>query len=381
MRRYTLTHQLLRLPALIILPITYGIIKLFSANPQLVDWIYCGKIYPNLTDLVNSFTRRLPFSLAEVSLIALVSILLLSLVIRIIKVITFRREALMRLVSLVITAAIVASYLLFAFYAMWGFNFYRTGIDKRMALPQREYGSEQLAVLCRKLTEEAAALREKVDEDASGVFKISDPEAAFAAVEAAYTEYGEINELFAAKAPKVKSVMLSRMLSHLRILGIYSGFTAEPNINRDQPDLYLCSTAAHETAHYYGWAREDEANFIAYLVCSRSANVAVAYSAAMNVLTDCMSALAYSDAKEYHEIRALYSDGMSRDLEAYSEYYKLYANDAAGELSDHINDSYLKANGQEHGINSYQDDVLLLLRYFDNYGLFKSAQLSPAISW
>ena len=370
MRKYTLRHQLFRLPALVILPITWLLVKLFSKNPLLVDWVYCGKIYGNLADVISSFTRGISFSVAEVAAIGLIGLAAVLLVIRIIKLLSFKWDALVRLVSLVISIAIAASYLVFAFYVLWGFNFYRTPIDKKMALPEREYTSAELYAVCVKLSKDANRLRAELEEDADGVMTIADVSAAFDAVASAYNKYGVSNELFRAKPPKVKSLMLSSLFSKLKILGIYSCYTAEPNVNRDQPDIYICYTAAHETAHYYGWAKEDEANFLAYVIGSQADDPLVAYSCTMSALTDCAKALAAADKDAYAALRATYSEGMNRDLKSYSEYYDKHKDSPAGEVAEHINDSYLKANGQENGIAAYDEYVKLLLQYFDRIGMF-----------
>ena len=66
---------------------------------------------------------------------------------------------------------------------------------------------------------------------------------------------------------KLKPVMLSELMSYTHITGVYSFFTGEANINVAFPDYTIPYTAAHELAHQRGIAREDEANFVAFLVC------------------------------------------------------------------------------------------------------------------
>ncbi len=370
MRRYTLVHQLLRLPNLLILVLTFILAKVFRGNPQLTDWLYSGKIYPAVSRFIAGFTRKIPFSVVEYALYALIVLAALFLVVRVIALITLRKDSLMKLVSLIITFALTAAYLVFFFYALWGFNFFRTPIDSRLALPSREYSTEELLSLCEKLADDAAELRTGLEEDEDGVLK-ADSEALFEAIKEAYTEYGADHELFSNPVCGIKPVMASRMLSELRILGIYSGFTAEPNVNMDQPSVYLGFSAAHEVAHYYGWAREDEANFAAYIVCYTSKDPVLAYSAAMHALSNCVNDLSKRDFEAYKKLwNEHFSEGMERDLAAYSVYYKKYENSKAGDVNDKVNDSYLSFNGQEAGIAAYQQDVILLLRFYDAKGFF-----------
>ena len=369
MRRDSIQRQLLRLPALLILPVTYGLIKLFQANPAMVDYVYAAKFYPFISRVIEGVFGRFPFSVFEISAYVILGVVAVMLVIRVLSLILLRKESLVRLISFIITSAITASFLVFAFYALWGFNFYRTPIDKTLNLPNREYSDEELYTLCVKLAEDASKLREGLEEDADGVFAISDRKAYFESVRAAYDAYGSTHELYKNKAAAIKPFGFSKLQSKLKILGFYICYTAEPNVNTDQPSLYLGFSAAHESAHYLGWARENEASFIAYMVCGRATNKAVAYSVTMNALTDCAAKLSEADKQLAERLYELYSPAMLRDLKAYSDYYAVYQDSSAGNIAEQINNSYLTFNGQ-NGTDSYGEDVELLLRYFDALGLF-----------
>ena len=256
MRRYSLIHQLLRLISLVILPITFILVKVCKSNPQLVDWLYSGKLYPKISSFIAAVTKGLPFSLAEYLLYALIILFAVTLIVRVIGLITFRKNSLMKLISLAITTALTAAYLLFFFYLLWGFNFYRTPIDKRLNLPERDYSKDELYALCIKLADDAAALRVGLPEDSNGVFT-RDTNEIFTAVADTYKSYGAEHELFSRSPVKAKRVAWSNLLSRLNITGIFSCYTAEPNVNCEQPSLYTGFCSAHETAHYYGWAKED----------------------------------------------------------------------------------------------------------------------------
>jgi len=56
-------------------------------------------------------------------------------------------------------------------------------------------------------------------------------------------------------------------MSYLGIGGVYFPFTGEANVNISMPHTSIPFTACHEMAHQIGFAREDEANFIAYIAC------------------------------------------------------------------------------------------------------------------
>src|SRR5205085_3023674 len=75
-----------------------------------------------------------------------------------------------------------------------------------------------------------------------------------------------------------KPVYFSGALTRLGISGIYFPFTGEPNYNADAPDFERPFSIAHEMAHQRGFARESEANFVAFLVCTHASDPFVRYS-------------------------------------------------------------------------------------------------------
>ena len=57
------------------------------------------------------------------------------------------------------------------------------------------------------------------------------------------------------------------------------------------------------------------------------------------------------------------SDALRRDIRSNNAYWKRYETPVS-EVSDRVNDAYLKANGQENGLRSYGRMVDLLLAYY-----------------
>lgn len=370
MRRKSIPGQLLRLLHVLILLPVWLLIRAAKNAPEAVETFYSEKLYPVIRDAVSTATRQLPFSVAEFSLYFVAVLISVLAVKRLIKLILLKKEAFIRFLSFVISLIIAASYTVFAFYAMWGLNYYRTPIAKRFDLPERKYTAEELYEVCTDLAEKAKALREEVRVDTGGVFCGSFDEMKKSVAEA-YARFGAARPSFKANVPEVKSVMASEYLSRCGISGIYIFLTEEANVNTNEPFLYLPFSAAHETGHFIGYAREEEASFLAFLVCREAQDPAVAYSGYMHALVNCGNALAAADAELYAELRAYYSAGMNADLADYSAYYNKYFGTKTWEKSNELNDSYLKINSQEKGVLSYNEDVSLILRFYDSLGFFK----------
>ena len=147
------------------------------------------------------------------------------------------------------------------------------------------------------------------------------------------------------------------------IMGVYSPFTIEANYNQDMPMFNIPSTLCHELSHLKGYMREDEANFIAWLACVCSGQPQFQYSGHMLAYTYAMAAL--WNAGETDAYREIYSQLCRRareDLLADDAFWESY-DGAVAEVSQDLNDVYLKINSQEDGVRSYGRMVDLLLAY------------------
>lgn len=353
---------LLRLPWLLLLPLGLLLPRLFAAQSAWVEQVYVPAIYPAIRAALTALTGWFPFSLAEFLLYALVAGVPLLIAVQGVRALA-RRIPATHFFSTLLSLCILGGVLVNLFYATWGLLYFREPLSERMDLSVEARPVEELAALTEVLARRAAALRELVEEDADGVFT-ADVDAGFDAVPAAYAALAEADGTFAGSVSRVKRVTCSRGLSWLGISGIYIGLTAEANVNVDQPPLLLFHSAAHETAHQLGLASENEADFVAFLACMRAEAPAVRYSGTMLALIRCANALYAAGAERYFAIAdACYSDGMRRDLSAYSAYWDAFEGPAQEAASD-ANDSYLKYNAQPSGVKSYGEAADLLLALY-----------------
>ena len=166
----------------------------------------------------------------------------------------------------------------------------------------------------------------------------------------------------------IKEVMLSEPMTYTHISGVYTFFTGEANLNVNFPDYVLPYTAAHEFAHQRGIAREDEANFVAFLVCMESDDHYIRYSAYLNVYEYVSNALYSADtSKNQISYRKAYQSlpyGAKTDMAAYSEFFKKYEKTVVSDVSGVVNDTFLNINGVEEGSKSYGMVVDLAVAYY-----------------
>ncbi len=356
--------ELKKLFWLLLYPIAYISQNIAQLNPIFIENYYSNGIYPAISGGVSKFFSIFPFSFAEFLLYALIIALITFIVVCIVKKIR-KTLPLIKFYKYIMIILLIGGIGANAFYWMWGFNYSRMPISYSMQLNVTEREPQELADLCVALAATANELREDLSEDENQVFTYSDgKESVLERIPDAYTKLGEQYSQFSREIVSPKPVYNSEAMSVAGIAGIFIPFTEEANVNVHEPDLLFASSAAHESAHLMGYAREDEANFIAYLACMASEDKELMYSGVMLALINAGNALSDISMEAYSQLHAQYSDAVKRDLVAYNEYRQAYEG-SAEEIVEQINDNYLRANNQQSGVLSYGYMVDLLLAYYE----------------
>jgi hypothetical protein len=165
-------------------------------------------------------------------------------------------------------------------------------------------------------------------------------------------------------ASRIKPIMLSEPMTYTHISGIYSFMTGEANLNVNFPDFIVASSAAHEMAHQRGVAREEEANFVAFMVCINAEDSFLNYSGYLDVFNSVSGALYSVDAELYGDVISRLDKRVIKDLISYSEFFDKYRDSVASDVTDSLNDKYLQMNGQEQGSRSYGMVTDLCVAYY-----------------
>jgi hypothetical protein len=258
---------------------------------------------------------------------------------------------------------VAAGVVYLAFLVSWGLNYHRPAFAVVTGLGGATTGVAvgELEALGAELVAAANEARAAVAEDAHGVGRLeggvpSTLTRAVAAVRLASERYAAVRAPFT----RPKRVFLSTGLSYLGISGIYLPFTAEANVNDIVPDSQLPFTAAHELAHQGGIAPEDEANFVAYVACTRHPDADFRYSGALNAALYALHALSQADAERARALHAKWSPAVRRDLAALTEWNERYRGPAET-AARAVNDAFLKTQGVPEGVRSYGRMVDLLI--------------------
>ncbi len=157
-----------------------------------------------------------------------------------------------------------------------------------------------------------------------------------------------------------KSFVAGSLLRRFGVAGMYFPFTGESLVLPDLPGADLPRTKAHEMAHQRGWARESDANALAFLVTRESSDPAIRYSGALFLQGQLLAALARSDLEAARRVAAGRLPGVQRDLEHRALYWEV-AQGWTVRLGRSLNNAMLRAHGIPEGVASYQGSAGILV--------------------
>lgn len=351
-----------RIFMLILIPISLVLTLYARFNLSFAEF-YALKVYPVFAESISFFTSKIDISVAEFILIALIIIMVIYLLIVLVKTVTMKSFIYIKNFFLNTAAALSLIYFLFVLFC--GINYYRYEFTYYSGLKINESSTQDLIELCEILINDANEQRALLKTGPNGTAEIFDVNYKGTAERAknAFDNISQEYEVLKGSYPSPKLVANSRFMSQMRITGVFFPFTFEANVNVDVPEYQVPSTMLHELVHLRGFMREDEANFISYLACINSGFDDFAYSGTMLALSHSMSALYYEDYDAFSRLYNSYSEEVKADLRYSSNYWKQFETKVA-EISNKVNDSYLKANNQEDGVKSYGRMVDLLLAYY-----------------
>lgn len=255
--------------------------------------------------------------------------------------------------------------LLLLFYGLFvftlGTGYLGTPLHEKMGLEKKPVSAEELYDTALWLIKEAEEKEAKfeVGEDGASRMPFSYAQMNQKLIDA-YASLAEKYAFIGTFSVGSKPIVLSRPMTYTHITGVYTFFTGEANVNTTYPDFSTLFTAAHEMAHQRGIARENEANFVAFLACIGAKEDYLAYSGYLNVLQYVLNAL-YSADKELYQNLSL-SPRIVGEMHAYNKVYEQFDGAAIGNVADKVNDAYLGAMGTE-GVASYGLVVDLAVAY------------------
>ena len=260
----------------------------------------------------------------------------------------------------------VASLLITLLFCGFGTGYYGSTLDKKLGLDRQEVSAEELKhtaiILSDAVSEQAEQVVFRYQSFSVMPYSLEEMnDKLLDAYDTVSDQYSFIPRL----RSRVKPVVLSEPWSYTHITGVYTYFTGEANINVNFPDYTIPFTAAHELAHQRGIAREDEANFVAFLVCINSDDPYIRYSGYLNMYEYVSSALYAADPEAFRQVRDTLPTAVRLEMTAYSKFFDKYRDNVVANVSQAVNDTYLKSQGTQ-GTRSYGMVTDLAVAYYKN---------------
>ncbi len=354
----TIRANLLRFFVLCLLALTFYLLQLLLlANPQWGNF-YAENIFPLLRAVPLFISRLLPVSFMFVSFVIILPsafFFLLYSFVMILRRRDNRRRQVLRLLSQLSTIVVVLYVL---YMLLHGFNYARSPLSQKLALNPQPRSASELHELTVWLAKQTNMEKEGLAQTAEGLLLLEQGRQSYLQVAAKNAP-----AVYDSVVIRPKAVPLSQYWSYTNITGMYFPYFAEANVNADtMPDEFLFS-ALHEIAHVQGYAREDEANFLAFYSGKDHEWQEFRYAAYLTAFIHAYNRLHGVAAEMADEVWAMLKPEVQADIQARNRYWAQFQGPVE-RVSTNINDSFLKANHQELGVQSYGMVVDLLLAYY-----------------
>ncbi len=321
----------------------------------LSKWEIAISIFDNFFELQKNFHQQLfswfPFSLGDIAYIFL-GVCILILIVRLF----YKKRRSKALLHLFITFNIFY----FLYQIFWGMLYFQEPLINK--LPKEEPRLQEVKILALQYLEKCKNTREFTHQDENGIFKVENWDIIKKDI---ISQQQLLPSFLNAKKPSksisVKPSFYGYLMNYSGILGYYNPFTAEAQYNKHLPDTFIPFTIAHESSHQIGYAREQEANFIGYLMGINSNNIELRYSTEYYTLRSLLNYIQYEDPSFVKQILLKYSPKMKQDR----EFEKDFVEKHQGLMDDFFaftNDIFLQSNQQEGSV-TYSYFIDLLVRY------------------
>jgi hypothetical protein len=338
-------------------------IHIYSNDSARVENQYATGIYPAFSRMLRFGFGWLPFSIGDV-VYGLIVLWLTWKTVYVCKVVLKRRVNWQRFraAGLKTLGFSLAIYIIFNLF--WGINYNRIGIANQLHLKIEKYGQDDL----KKID---SLLVEKVNASKLLLVKLNTAyptnRQLFVKVQQAYKAAEEKYPFLKYDPVSIKPSVWSWMGNYLGFTGYYNPFTGEAQVNTLVPKFLQPFTSCHEVAHQLGYARENEANFVAYLAATASPDTLLHYSLYLDLYMYSNRNLYAIDSAAANTHLQQLSQPVKDDLKEWRIFNKNHRNPVEP-VFRWIYGKYLEGNQQPQGVLSYDEVTGFIIAYYKKYG-------------
>jgi hypothetical protein len=319
------------------------------SQSSLVERYYSEGLYPVIAKSFSFFSNLIPFSIWDVFWVLNILLIFSGLVLVFFKKIKFSRYGL-RSLQLI---ALLYVY----FYIVWGYNYFRPGIQDRIGWKTPE-SSEMVfvSVLDSLIIHTNANYISVKSSDYTMIDKL---------VEESYHDQSSgLGIHYPNGTRRPKTMLFSSFYSKLGLSGYFGPFFNEIHVNKYLLPMDYPFILGHEKAHQFGFTSEAEANLAGFVICVRSNDQRLKYSGYLALLLYFMRDAAHTSG--YRQYLSKIDKTVLNDIQFRQKYYDSLQNNTLSDMQTAANNSYLKANNIEKGVRNYNQVVSLVISWYYN---------------
>ncbi|MGY5847620.1 DUF3810 domain-containing protein [Salegentibacter sp. HM20] len=340
----------------LLLPVQIILIGVLAGYPHFVESWYSNNLYPIISKIMRYSLGIFPFSVGD--------LLYAFLVVSIILWLYRRIKTKFRQPVLWVTDALASlSVIYFCFHLFWGFNYYRLPLHESLEI-ENDYTTEELVSLSRRLIIKSNELHQELSDN--DTLKVDIPHSKnelFVKTIEGYSHLKQIYPELQYEGEALKRSLYSLPLSYMGFNGYLNPLTNEAQVNTLIVPYKIPTTASHEIGHQLGFAKENEANFIACLATMNHPDAYFQYSGFTFALRYCLNEVYRRDPELFEELKAEVRPGILANYKEVEDFWLVHKNPLEP-LFQMFYNRFLIVNNQADGMRSYSYVVALLVNYF-----------------
>ena len=325
---------------------TFGLAEMAANSPATTETIYSKGVYPFIAPVLSRISTVFPFSLDDLFYIFLI------LGFSTLTVFFILRKTGIKRYLLILLNTLSVVYILF--YWLWGFNYFREHLNTRLNIPEQKASTE-------KFRSALDILINSVNANYVDTFSLKKNDIN-SLIEESYKDLSHFLDIgYPQGVRRPKNITFSKLFAKATISGYFGPFFNEIHINKYLLPVEYPWTLAHEKSHQFGITSEAEANFYAWLVCNNSSDKQIRYAGNLNLLFYFL----YDASKlsDYPDIVNSLDDGVRNDIKKIIAHWSTLRNRHIEKVAEKANDTYLKTNKVEKGIDDYDGVVKFVTEY------------------
>lgn len=332
---------------------------IISMSKLWVENNYTYGVYPYTSRLQRWITGSIPFSIGDIVYIIFICWVTYK-IIRNIWLLFVRRLTIRIAFRKFSKFILLLLYLYVFFLLVWGLNYSRKGIRYQLSLePPVNEQSDLLnlqSLLLAKVNDAKARLvaSEKSYPPNKDMFQ----RAVYA-----FDEAQDSFPFLKYTVPSIKPSIFGSLWSYMGFTGYYNPFSGEAQVNTSVPRFLIPAITVHEMAHQIGYAKENEANFVGFLVGSHSSDPLFSYSSWLDLFMYTNVQVRQYDSASGNAALLQLDPSVRQDIiewRQFSEQHRSFMEP----VMHWVYGKYLELNKQAQGMKSYDAVVSLVMAYY-----------------